>query len=70
MRGLSNIAETLIKGSNLNPTISDIFVKWDEIIGESIAQCVKPHKVIKMNKQNILVVKVKDCCAMEIQHDS
>ncbi len=70
MRGLSNIAEALIEESNLNPTISDIFVNWDEIIGENLAQYVEPHKVIKMNGFNILIVQAKNCCAMEIQHDS
>ncbi len=70
MRGLSNIAESLIRESELNPTVSDIFVKWDKIVGEDLARCIEPHKVIKMNGSNILVVKSKRCCAIEIQHDS
>jgi len=70
VRGLANIAETLIKESNLSSTISDIFVKWDEIIGEDFAPYVEPHKVIKMNGRNILIVRAKDCCATEVQHDS
>lgn len=70
MRGLSNIAEALIKESKLDPTISDIFVKWNEIVGEDFAQCIEPHKVVKMNGINILIVRAKNCCATEIQHDS
>lgn len=70
MRGLSNIAEALIKESKLDPTISDIFVKWNEIVGEDLAQCIEPHKVVKMNGINILIVRTKNCCATEIQHDS
>lgn len=70
MRGLSNIAESLIKESKLNPTVSDVFVKWDQIVGEEIARYIEPYKVIKMNDSNILVVKSKNCCATEIQHNS
>ncbi len=70
VRELSNIVETLIQESDLNPTISDVFVKWNEIIGESIAQYVEPHKVVKMNGFNILIVRAKNCCTTEIQHDS
>ncbi len=70
MRGLSNIAEALIKESHLNPTVSDIFVKWNEIIGEDLSQCVEPHKVVKMNGLNILIVRAKNGCATEVQHDS
>ena len=70
VRGLAYIVETLIKESNLSPTISDVFVKWGEIIGEDFAQCIEPHKVIKMNNQNILIVRATDCCTTEIQHDS
>lgn len=70
MRGLSNIAESLIKESNLNPTVSDIFMNWDEIVGEEFAACVEPYKVVKMNGENILTVRCKNCCATEIQHDS
>ncbi len=70
MRGLANIAETLINESNLNSTISDIFVKWSEIIGKNLARYVEPYKLIKMNGRNILIVRAKNCCATEIQHDS
>ncbi len=70
MRGLSNIAESLIKESNLNPTVSDVFVRWDRIVGERLAQYVEPHKVVKMNGSNVLIVKSKNCCSTEIQHDS
>jgi len=70
MRGLSNIAESLIKESNLNPTVSDVFVKWNQIVGEELSKYVEPHKVVKMNGSNILIVKTKNCCATEIQHDS
>ena len=70
MRGLSNIAESVIKESNLNPTVSDVFVKWNQIVGEELAQYLEPHKVVKMNGSNILVVKSKNCCATEIQHNS
>ena len=70
VRGLSNIAESLIKESNLNPTVSDVFVRWDRIVGERLAQYVEPHKVVKMNGSNVLIVKSKNCCATEIQHDS
>ncbi len=70
VRGLSNIAESLIKESNLNPTVSDVFVKWDQIVGENLARYVEPHKVVKMNGSNVLIVKSKNCCATEIQHDS
>ena len=70
MRGLSNIAESLVKESKLDPTVSDVFVKWDQIVGEEIAQYIEPHKVIKMNNSNILVVKSKNGCATEIQHNS
>lgn len=70
MRGLSNIAELLIKESNLNTSVSDVFVKWDQIVGEELAQYVEPHKVVKMNGSNVLIVKSKNCCATEIQHDS
>ena len=70
MRVLSNIAESLIKESNLNPVVSDVFVKWNQIVGEELAQCIEPHKVTKMNGSNILVVKSKNCCATEIQHNS
>ena len=70
VRELSNIVETLIQKSDLNPTFSDVFVKWNEIIGESIAQYVEPHKVVKMNGFNILIVRAKNCCTTEIQHDS
>lgn len=70
MRGLSNIAESLIKESNLNPTVSDIFVNWDKIVGEELASCIEPHKVVKMSGSNILIVKSKNGCAIEVQHDS
>ncbi len=70
MRGLSNIAESLVKESNLNPTISDIFVKWEEIVGEEFSSHIEPHKVVKMNGETILIVKCKNCCAIEVQHDS
>lgn len=70
MRGLSNIAESLIRESNLDPAVSDVFVKWDQIVGEELAQYIEPHKVIKMNGSNILVVKSKNCCATEVQHNS
>lgn len=70
VRGLSNIAESLIKESNLNPIVSDVFVKWDQIVGKEIAQYVEPHKVVKMNSSNVLIVKSKNCCATEIQHNS
>ena len=70
MRGLSNIAESLIKESNLSPTVSDVFANWDEIVGKELASCVEPQKIIKMNGSNILIVKSKNCCATEIQHDS
>ena len=70
MRGLSNIAESLIRESNLDPAVSDVFVKWDQIVGEELAQYIEPYKVIKMNGSNILVVKSKNCCATEVQHNS
>ena len=70
MRGLSNIAESLIKESSLNPAVSDVFVKWNQIVGDELAQYVEPHKVVKMNGSNILVVKSKNCCATEVQHNS
>ncbi len=70
MRRLSNIAESLIKESNLGPSIGDIFVNWEQIVGNEFAACVEPHKVVKMNDANILIVKSKNCCATEIQHDS
>ncbi len=70
MRGLSNIAESLIKESNLDPTVSDVFVKWDQIVGKEVSKYIEPHKVVKMNGSNILIVKSKDCCATEIQHNS
>ena len=54
----------------MNPTISDIFVKWDQIVGDDLARCVEPHKVVKMNGSNILIVKSKNCCATEVQHNS
>lgn len=70
MRSLSSIAESLIEGSDLDPTVSDVFVKWNQIVGEELAQYVEPHKVTKMNDSNILVVKSKNCCVTEVQHNS
>ena len=68
MQTVGNLAESLISKSN--PAFAEIFVDWRKIVGDSIAEAVDPHKIVKMNDSNVLVLKVKSGCAIEIQHDS
>ena len=70
MRNLSNIAEDLIKECKLNSNIDDLFVKWDQIVGKDFSKNVEPIKVLDMNGTNVLIVRSKNYCATEIQHDS
>ena len=70
VRGLAGIAESLIKESSFDPDVGDIFEKWSEIVGQEVSKNIEPYKVIKIHKSHVLIVKAKNCCATEIQHNS
>ena len=70
MKTLGNIAEQLISASSQNHPFSDVFLKWDSIVGETIADLAEPHKIMEMSAGKILIVKAKQGCAIELQHES
>ena len=70
MKTIGNIAEQLISASSQNHPFSDVFLKWDEIVGENVATLAEPHKIMEMSAGKILIVKAKQGCAIELQHES
>lgn len=70
MKSLAAVADEILEKCDLDPTICDIFNKWEVIVGPELAQYVTPNKIVKINGANILIVKSRNCCVTEVQHDS
>ena len=70
MRTFGDIALSLISEKKSDSIYGDVFLKWQEIVGEELANIVVPHKIVKMDEKNLLVVKSQNGCPIELQHDS
>lgn len=70
MRKAGDIAHSLISESGFEVSYRDVFLKWREIVGDELSASVDPHKIVKMNKKNLLIVKSRGKCPVELQHDS
>ncbi len=70
MKPLGNLVKNLLFSEKQKYPFSDIFLKWEEIVGYDIAEISEPVKVINMINGNVLLIKVKGTCAVETQHNS
>ena len=70
MRRFGDVALSLISENKSNSIYNDVFLKWREIVGEELADVVVPHKIVKIDKKNLLIVRSQNGCPVELQHDS
>jgi len=70
LRDLSNIAENLIRHMENKPAYLDIFLKWEEVVGEYNASICRPLKVVNVGKDKLLILKTIKGRGLEIQHST
>jgi len=70
MQSLGNIAEHIISNSQRNHSLADVFLKWEEIVGKQLALISEPYKIVEVSAGKILILKIKQGCAIELQHES
>ncbi|MDR0753224.1 MAG: DciA family protein [Holosporaceae bacterium] len=64
------IAQNIIKNIDAAPNYLEIFIRWQDVVGERIASICVPHKVINMGNDKILVLKTIKGRGLQIQHET
>ena len=66
---VSDIAENLIKNSVKEAKYMEIFLHWNEIVGQPFAELTSPYKITG-NTPKTLLIKAKKGYALQILHES
>jgi len=56
--------------SKSKPFATDIFLKWEEVVGENYAKITKPYKITQVAQQKILVIQTPPGYGLIVQHES
>lgn len=69
MQSIADIATKIFKNTP-RPVATDIFLKWEEVVGVPYSSMATPYKVTTFKQQKILILQAVPGCGVLIQHES
>ena len=68
MQVLGDVAYNLLRKANNVPFYAEIFLNWENVVGEEFSQITKPIKVRSFKGEEILILQVSRAHSIELQH--